>query len=133
MTSLDQSPASVLSALRGEIVDAHVAYPSVLHVEVRDARGGLWRFATQYASWSPTDVETLIGRSLDSLTLELSDARLTWRLSGGSTLCVAPVEGETGKDDPPTWELIAPDGLLLEFGPGVRWRIEPPAPAGRRP
>jgi hypothetical protein len=25
--------------------------------------------------------------------------------------------------DPPNWELIAPDGLVLEFGPGIRWRI----------
>jgi hypothetical protein len=24
---------------------------------------------------------------------------------------------------PPYWELISPDGLVLEFGPGVRWQI----------
>jgi hypothetical protein len=26
-------------------------------------------------------------------------------------------------DDPPNWELITPDGLVLEFGPGLRWQI----------
>ena len=27
------------------------------------------------------------------------------------------------KDDPPDWELISPAGVVLEFGPGVRWQI----------
>lgn len=35
--ALDASPATVLRSVRGPIVDAHVAYPDVLHVEVRDA------------------------------------------------------------------------------------------------
>lgn len=26
-------------------------------------------------------------------------------------------------DDPPSWELITQGGVVLEFGPGVRWQI----------
>ena len=43
-------------------------------------------------------------------------------LSGGETLAVTPARRQ-GPDDPPSWELIAPDGLVLEFGPGLRWQI----------
>jgi len=27
------------------------------------------------------------------------------------------------EDDPPNWELVSPSGILLEFGPGLRWQI----------
>jgi hypothetical protein len=37
LVTLDASPANVLRALRGLIVDASLAYPDVLHVEIRDA------------------------------------------------------------------------------------------------
>jgi hypothetical protein len=30
---------------------------------------------------------------------------------------------QEASDDPPNWELITPGGVLLEFGPGVRWQI----------
>jgi hypothetical protein len=49
VVTLDASPANVLRSLRGSIVDARLAYPDVLHVEVRDSAGGLWRLATQDA------------------------------------------------------------------------------------
>ncbi|HEY5287588.1 MAG TPA: hypothetical protein VIJ50_10830 [Solirubrobacteraceae bacterium] len=55
VVALDVSPANVLRSLRGSIVDARIAYPDVLHVEVRDLRGGLSRLATQDAEWSPSD------------------------------------------------------------------------------
>jgi hypothetical protein len=41
VVALDASPANVLRSLRGSIVDARIAYPDVLHVEVRDSRGDL--------------------------------------------------------------------------------------------
>jgi hypothetical protein len=32
--------------------------------------------------------------------------------------------GARGADnDPPNWEVITPEGLVLEFGPGVRWQV----------
>ena len=45
-------------------------------------------------------------------------------LSDGKPLVVTPALGEA-TDDPPSWELITPDGLALEFGPGLRWQISP--------
>ncbi len=48
------------------------------------------------------------------------DLRL-W-LSDGSTLDVKPTP-VGAEDDPPNWELISPTGLVLEFGPGVRWQF----------
>jgi hypothetical protein len=37
-------------------------------------------------------------------------------------LDVKPAAQEAN-DDPPNWELITPGGVVLEFGPGVRWQI----------
>jgi hypothetical protein len=44
------------------------------------------------------------------------------RLSDGSVLDIKPAAAEAN-DDPPYWELISPAGVVLEFGPGVRWQI----------
>ena len=40
---------NILRQMRGSIVNARIAYPDVLHVEVRDSHGDLWRLATQDA------------------------------------------------------------------------------------
>lgn len=122
VVALDASPASVLRAMRGPIVDARLAYPDVLHVEVRDPAGGLWRLATQDAGWSPSDPSELPGRAIDDARIDAASGELRCKLSDGSRLDVTPSRREAS-DDPPTWELITPDGLLLEFGPGVRWQI----------
>jgi hypothetical protein len=41
VVALGASPATVLRSMRGSIVDARVAYPDVLHVEIRDSAGEL--------------------------------------------------------------------------------------------
>lgn len=105
-----------------------MAYPQVLHVQVRDSARGLWRLATQDAEWSPTDPRTLIGRAVDGAQIDEKTDELRCKLSDGSFLKVVPADRELS-DDPPNWELITPDGLTLEFGPGVRWQI---ASAGAR-
>jgi hypothetical protein len=47
-------------------------------------------------------------------------------------LAIKPASGEA-EDDPPYWELISPAGVVLEFGPGVRWQISSAdAPASSR-
>ncbi len=120
--ALDASPLSVLRSLRGEILDARIAYPQVLHVEIRDSHGGLWRLATQDADWSPSDPAKLVGRAIEAAEIDEETGELRCKLSGGSMLDVKPADREAD-DDPPNWELIAPDGLVLEFGPGMRWRI----------
>ncbi len=122
VVALDASPLNILRSLRGAIVDARIAHPDVLHLEVRDARGDLWRFATQDAVWSPSDPARLIGHSIDDADIDQETGELRCRLSDGTVLEVKPAAVEA-KDDPPSWELISPAGLVLEFGPGMRWRI----------
>jgi hypothetical protein len=112
----------VLSSLRGSIVDARIAYPDVLHVEVRDSRGEIWRLATQDADWSPADPAELIGRSISDAGIDEESGQLRCSLSDGSVLDVKPGDVEAD-NDPPYWELISPAGIVLEFGPGVRWQI----------
>lgn len=120
--ALDASPLNVLSSMRGSIVDARIAYPEVLHVEIKDAAGELWHLATQDADWSPSDPTALIGRSVSDADIDPETGELRCRLSDGSLLDVKPAAREA-EDDPPNWELITPGGVVLEFGPGVRWQI----------
>jgi hypothetical protein len=119
---LDASPLNVLRQMRGSIVDARIAYPKVLHVEVRDAQGDVWRLATQDAEFSPSDPARLIGRSIEGADIDEETGELRCRLSDGEVLDIKPSATEA-EDDPPNWELIGPTGIVLEFGPGVRWQI----------
>ncbi|HEX5761550.1 MAG TPA: hypothetical protein VFY04_00315 [Solirubrobacterales bacterium] len=120
--ALDASPLNVLRSMRGAIVDARIAYPEVLHVEIKDPTGELWHFATQDADWSPADPAALVGRSVDDADIDAETGELRCKLSDGSVLDVKPAAREA-EGDPPNWELITPDGIVLEFGPGVRWQI----------
>lgn len=120
--ALDASPANVLRSMRGSIVDARIAYPDVLHIEVRDSLGDLWRLATQDAEWLPADPDQLVGRSIDDVAIDGETGELRCVLSDGSVLDVRPAVTEA-EDDPPNWELVTPAGIVLEFGPGFRWQI----------
>jgi hypothetical protein len=120
--ALDASPAKVLSSFRGSIIDAHVGYPGVIHLEVRDRTGGVWRFATQDAEYTPSDPGAIVGREIDAIELDGSTGRLRLSLSDDSSFVVTPNDSGA-PDDPPNWELISPDGIALEFGPGLRWQI----------
>lgn len=127
--ALDASPASVLRSMRGAIVAAQIAHPDVLHVTVRDSAGAIWRLATQDAEFSPSNPEELVGRSIEDAEIDEKTGGLRCSLSGGSRLDVRPAASGS-RDDPPSWELLAPNGLVLEFGPGLRWQI---ADAGAQP
>lgn len=122
VVALDASPTTVLRSMRGAITEARIAYPDVLHVEVRDSHGGIWSLATQDAEWSPSDPAELVGRSIDDADIDEKSGELYVRLSDGSVLDIKPAAAES-EDDPPYWEVISPDGVVLEFGPGVRWQI----------
>lgn len=122
VVALDASPVNVLRSMRGAIVDARIAFPDVLHVEIRDTHGELWRLATQDAEWSPADPGRLVGRSVEGADIDEETGELRCTLSDGSMFDVKPAAAEA-KDDPPNWELISPGGISLEFGPGVRWQI----------
>jgi hypothetical protein len=133
VVALDASPANVLRSMRGSIVDAKKAYPDVLHVEIRDSAGELWRLATQDAEWFPADPPQLVGQSIEDAEIDENSGELRCKLSNGSVLDVRPGGAHEEDDDPPNWELITPGGVLLEFGPGVRWQIsEADAPASSR-
>lgn len=133
VVALDASPANVLRSMRGSIVDAKKAYPNVLHVEIRDSAGELWRLATQDAEWSPADPPQLVGQNIEDAEIDENSGELRCKLSNGSVLDVRPGGAQKEDDDPPNWELITPGGVLLEFGPGVRWQIsEADAPASSR-
>ncbi len=132
VVALDASPATVLRSMRGSIIDARIAHPDVLHVEVRDTSGELWRLATQDAEFSPSDPAQLVGRSIEDAEIEETSGELRCRLSDGSVLDIRPAAAEA-EDDPPYWELISPGGVVLEFGPGLRWQISSAdAPASSR-
>jgi hypothetical protein len=132
VVALDASPTTVLRSMRGPIVAARIAYPDVLHVEVRDSSGGIWRLATQDAVWSPADPAQLIGGSIEDADIDEQSGELRCKLSDGSVLDIKPAAAEAN-DDPPYWELISPSGVVLEFGPGVRWQISgADAPPSRR-
>lgn len=132
VVALDASPMNVLRSMRGEIVDARLAYPDVLHVDIRDSAGDVWRLATQDAEWSPSDPAKLTGRAIEDAKIDDESGELRCKLSDGSVLDVKPAAREAS-DDPPNWELITPGGVVLEFGPGVRWQISSAdAPASRR-
>lgn len=122
VVALDASPTNVLRLMRGEIVAARIAFPDVLHIEVRDPHGDLWRFATQDAEWSPSDPAELLGHNIKDVEIESSTGELRCRFSDGGILDVQPARREAD-DDPPNWELISPTGTVLEFGPGLRWQI----------
>ena len=118
--------------MRGSIVAARVAFPNVLHVEVRDSKGDLWRLATQDAEWSPSDPDQLTGRSIEAADIDEQSGELRCKLSDGSVLDITPAAREN-ESDPPYWEVISPAGVVLEFGPGVRWQISSAdAPASSR-
>lgn len=132
VVALDASPTNVLRFMHGAIVDARIAYPNVLHVEVRDSDGDVWRLSTQGADWSPADPQLLIGLSLESASLDEASGEMRCSLSNGSVLEIKPFEFEA-IDDPPNWEVITPNDLVLEFGPGLRWQISSAgAPASSR-
>lgn len=118
---LAASPAGLLSGMRGAIEHTRLGYPEVLLLDVRDERGRLWRFMTQDAEWSPADPAELAGAAITDVDLGTTGA-LSFSLSDGRRLVVEPGVPEAD-DDPPYWELISPDGMFLEFGPGACWQI----------
>lgn len=122
VVALNASPEGVLRSLRGLITAARRAYPDVLHVEIQDPNGGLWKLSTQDADWSPADPSQLMDHRVEAADLDGKTGELRLVLNGGSIFKVAPAEQEAD-DDPPNWKLFTPEGLVLVFGPGGKWRF----------
>jgi hypothetical protein len=118
----DLSPTELLARVRGLVEDVHPAYPESIHVEVRDSKGDLWRFATFDAQYSPSEPEDLLGKTVVSADLVGPLGHLTIGFSDGTSFRVTP-ETQEAPDDPFNWMLLTPDGLVLYWGPGERWRL----------
>lgn len=117
----DLSPADLLGCFRGTIIHAAHGYPEVIHVGLKDAAGGEWRFSTWYAEFNPSDPESLLGKVVSDVDFDQS-GKLAIRFSDGSEFNVRP-EPEGPDDDLATWSLLTPDGLYLRFRPRGRWKL----------
>ena len=118
----DISPAKLLARLRGEIFEAYPAYPETIQFKLRDAEDRIWWFAIDYANYSPSDPEALIGKTVVSADLERS-VDLTIGFSDGSTFTALFIPHDPLDPDLETWTLFTPDDLCLTYGPGPRWEI----------
>jgi len=119
------TPADLLRRFRGQIFAADPGYPEVLLLKARDAKGGEWWFSTGYAEYSPSDPGVFLGKTIVAAEIQ-SSGNLTVGFSDDSCLEVRPIPlppGDSG-DDLETWDLIAPDGLVVQYGPGERWALE---------
>jgi hypothetical protein len=119
----DISPKQLLKDFRGPIVDAHPAYPETIHLEIRDAAGGLWKFATHDAYYSPSDPDVFPGKTVANVDLEGPLGNLTIGFSDGTDFRVT-VEPQDAQDNPVNWRLYTPDGFILAWGPGVHWALK---------
>jgi hypothetical protein len=119
----DISPAEILEGLRGRIFHARPGYPETIHLKLIDPRGAEWRFSTADADCSPSEPDDLFGKTIVSADLEGPLGNLTIGFSDGTAfrVCVEPQEAE---DDPVNWRLRTPEGLFLEWGPGVHWALK---------
>ncbi len=118
----DISPADLLARFRGPVLDARLTYPERVHFEVKDVHGGEWCLATWDADYLPSDPEVLHGKTVVSADLEDRSGTLSIGFSDGSAFRVIPDPYEPG-DELEHWELFTPEGLVLHYGPGSRWRL----------
>jgi hypothetical protein len=121
--ALTTSPANLLEALRGQIVDARLGYPEVLQLSIRDGENRTWHLASQDSQFSPRDPGRLAGLSIEAATIETATKTLICELSDSSQLEFRPGDEGRAIDDPPYWELLTPFGQVLQFGPGLHWQI----------
>ncbi|HZJ29732.1 MAG TPA: hypothetical protein VFD37_07075 [Solirubrobacterales bacterium] len=120
--SIDISLQSLLDSMRGEIVEARIGHPEVLLIDIIDSVGGRWQLMTQDAEWEIGDPESLVGRRVLKVALDDRAWKLRLELAGEDALVITPGE-HLSSSDPPNWEVITPEGSLVEFGPGAQWRI----------
>src|SRR4051794_6280279 len=119
----DISPMRIVEGFRGPIEDAHPAYPETIHLEVRDAAGGVWKFATHDAEYSPSDPDVFPGKTVVSADLVGPLGNPTIAFSDGTDFRVT-MEPQTATNDPVNWVLYTPDGFFLAWGPGEHWALK---------
>jgi hypothetical protein len=122
LSQLTLSPAEVARSMRGEVIGANRAYPDVLQLAIRDARGDVWDLTTLDATWMPQTPEELLGRIVVDGSLDEETHILRLAFADGGDFVVRP-DPEAAADDPPTWEVITPAVLCLRFGPHGSWHV----------
>jgi hypothetical protein len=122
----DLSPAELLARFRGEIVCSRPAYPNVIQVHVRDARGDLWRFLTFEANYFPSDPHDFLGKNVVAADIDAPSGKVTIGFSDGSALIVVPFALDPAEVDESyeSWQLFTPDGFVLNYGPGEHWLLK---------
>lgn len=121
IVSSDTSPVQLLARFRGPVTDIYPLYPERIGIDVRDTQGETWRLVTCDAEYSPSDPETLIGRTV--VRTDLDEKRnLVVGFSDGTEFTVTPYPIDEGFDIE-NWNLFMPDDLVLVFGPSWRWRV----------
>jgi hypothetical protein len=119
----DISPVEILARWRGFVEDVHPAYPETIHVEVRDATGGLWKFATHDSYYSPSKPDQLRGKTVVEAALDGRMGDLTVGFSDGTSFRVW-MDPPDVPHDPVNWRLYTPEGLILAWGPGDTWALK---------
>jgi hypothetical protein len=120
----DISPIELITRLRGQIFKADPAYPETIHFELRDADGGEWCLATQWADYVPSDPAEILGKIVDDAKLDERTGNLTFTFSDGSEFKVISRPQEEPGDDLEHWDLFTPEGLVLAWGPDASWQLK---------
>lgn len=122
----DITPAELLRRFRGVVTSSRPAYPDVLHIDVMDAEGAVWWFGTFEATYSPSDPEVFLGKTVTDAELDVPSGRLTIGFSDHSELTVTPIAlpPDEVDEDIESWNLFTPEGLVLNYGPGEHWVVE---------
>jgi hypothetical protein len=117
------TPTEILDRLRGQIFYATRGYPETIQFKLVDGRGEVWWFATDYADYSPSDPDELLGRTIVSADLDEQALNLTIGFSDGSTFKAMFIPHEPLDPDLNTWTLFTPRGFCLTYGPGSQWEV----------
>ena len=86
------SPVDLLARFRGEVVCSRPAYPDVLQLHVRDAKGDLWRFLTFEATFVPPTPDVFVGMIVVAADIDLPSGKVKIGFSDGSSLGVVPFD-----------------------------------------
>lgn len=120
--TLDTSLVELLDRFRGRVADARVTYPERAIVEVTDHEGRLWWLETWEATYSPTHPDELNGKTVAGASIDRHTEVLTVGFSDGTRFTVTPIPDE--EDDAiENWDLFAPEGMVLIYGPRGRWKL----------
>jgi hypothetical protein len=107
-----------LEMLRGQVLDAGVTDSGVLEVEIGGPGDSRWRLIAENSDWSSVDLMGLKSLAVEAIELDPETDALRCRLSDGSLLDIRPLERKAD-DDPPSWRIEIPSGLVLKHGPDL--------------